>query len=82
MTSSLRTGRFITLEGTEGSGKSTQIRRLNEYLLDHQPRPVHVIREPGGVIISERSRELLRDAEHTVMHPHCETLLYLAARAQ
>jgi dTMP kinase len=74
-------GKFITFEGAEGSGKSTQAALVVEHL---QQRKVNVLllREPGGVIISEKIRDLLLNVDHTQMSDECETLLYMAARAQ
>jgi len=71
---------FITFEGIDGSGKSTQIQLLKEWLerLDHT---VTVLREPGGNVVSEQIRQLLLDStEH--IEPRCELLLFTAARAQ
>ena len=74
-------GKFITLEGSEGSGKSTQSALILEYLKSKKV-PVVLLREPGGVKISEKVRELLLDVKNTGMGDECETLLYMAARAQ
>jgi len=74
-------GKFITFEGAEGSGKSTQIDLAHQYL-KKQGLPVLFIREPGGVKISEKIRKILLDVRHTTMGDECETLLYMAARAQ
>ncbi|MFP4472878.1 MAG: dTMP kinase [Candidatus Omnitrophota bacterium] len=74
-------GRFITFEGAEGSGKSTQIAFAQEYL-KQQGHDVLLLREPGGVKISERVRDLLLDVDNTEMCRECEVLLYMAARAQ
>jgi dTMP kinase len=74
-------GKFITFEGSEGCGKSTQ----SKFLVDHltaQGFPVKLLREPGGVVISEKVREILLDRKNTQMNKECETLLYMAARAQ
>jgi dTMP kinase len=74
-------GKFITFEGSEGCGKSTQSR----FLVDHLTAkgfPVKLVREPGGVVISEKVREILLDKKNTQMNKECETLLYMAARAQ
>jgi len=74
-------GKFITFEGAEGSGKSTQARLVYEYL--HSLRlPVLSIREPGGVAISEAVRAILLDENNKKMGAECEVLLYMAARAQ
>ncbi|MBI4309560.1 MAG: dTMP kinase [Candidatus Omnitrophica bacterium] len=74
-------GKFITFEGSEGSGKSTQAALALEYLKQRNS-PVMLVREPGGVKISERIRGLLLDVKNTGMGDECETLLYMAARAQ
>lgn len=74
-------GLFITFEGGDGSGKSTQIGLLQEYL-EEQGREVLLTREPGGTAISEAVREILLDKGNTAMDPITEMLLYAAARAQ
>jgi len=74
-------GIFITFEGSEGSGKSTQIRLVRAYL-KKKKKPVLFIREPGGVRISEKIRSILLDVANMKMGDECETLLYMAARAQ
>lgn len=74
-------GVFITFEGGEGSGKSTQIARLAEGLLA-SGRRVRVLREPGGTRLGEAVREVLLDASQEAVSPRCELLLYEAARAQ
>ena len=74
-------GKFITFEGSEGSGKSTQAALVLEYLKSRK-LPVVLLREPGGVKISEKIRELLLDVKNAGMGDECETLLYMAARAQ
>ena len=74
-------GLFITLEGVDGCGKSTQAELIAEYLEDKGLRVV-CLREPGGTIISEKIRTLLLDISNQEMHPDCELLLYEAARAQ
>ena len=74
-------GKFITLEGSEGSGKSTQAVLILDYLKSKKV-PVMLLREPGGVKISENIRKLLLDVHNTGMGDECETLLYMAARAQ
>lgn len=72
---------FITFEGPDGSGKSTQIKLLAETLtaLGHT---VLLTREPGGTAIGEQVRNLLHDRQHHAMHPRAEVLLFAAARAQ
>lgn len=72
---------FITFEGVEGSGKTTQIQRLKKYLTQIGI-PCKVTREPGGCPISERLREILLNPDHREMVPMSELLLYEAARAQ
>ena len=74
-------GKFITFEGSEGSGKSTQAALVLDYLKSKN-KPVMLLREPGGVKISEAIRKLLLDVENAGMADECETLLYMAARAQ
>lgn len=74
-------GIFITFEGAEGSGKSTQARLLYDYL-KKKGFPLLYLREPGGVRISEAIRRILLDAQNKNMSSECELLLYMAARAQ
>lgn len=73
-------GKFISLEGGEGAGKSTQLRRLAAAL---EGRGVHVVttREPGGSDGAEAIRALLMQGEVTRWSPHAEALLFAAARA-
>jgi dTMP kinase len=72
---------FITFEGPDGSGKSTQVRLLGEYLeaLGH---PVLCTREPGGTAISEQIREVLLSKQNDSICHETEALLFSAARAQ
>lgn len=72
---------FITFEGIDGCGKSTQIELLKKNLDEHGYQVV-LTREPGGTVISEKIRELILSVENTGMSTRCELLLYLAARAQ
>ena len=72
---------FITFEGPDGSGKSSQVAALAEFL-DQTGYPVLVTREPGGTAIGDQVRAILSNLENTGMHPRTETLLFLAARAQ
>lgn len=72
---------FITLEGPDGSGKTSHMKPLAEWL-EGQGYRVHTAREPGGTAISEQIRAVIHDLKNTEMHPHTETLLYQAARAQ
>jgi len=71
---------LITFEGIDGSGKSTQVRRLDAYLQD-EGYDTLVVREPGGTELSERVRSLLLDPDLKV-EPFTEVLLFSAARAQ
>lgn len=72
---------FVTFEGPEGSGKTTQLRLLAPWL---QAQGIDTVttREPGGTRISEQIRELLHDCANTEMTAETENLLYAAARAQ
>lgn len=72
---------FITLEGPEGSGKTSHIPYLVEFLRE-QGYTVFPTREPGGTSIGEQIREVIHDLRNAEMHPRTETLLYQAARAQ
>jgi len=72
---------FITLEGPEGSGKTSHIPPLVDYLRD-KGHIVFPTREPGGTSIGEQIREVIHDLKNVEMHPRTETLLYQAARAQ
>ena len=72
---------FITLEGPEGSGKTSHIPHLVEYLRE-KGYIVFPTREPGGTSISEQIRDILHNLKNAEMHPRTETLLYQAARAQ
>ncbi|MBP9866049.1 MAG: dTMP kinase [Candidatus Omnitrophica bacterium] len=77
----LKRGFFITLEGPEGSGKSTQIKNITELLKGMGQEPV-VLREPGATEIGEAIRAILLHLKVKEMAPQTELLLYLAARAQ
>ncbi|NJD92370.1 MAG: dTMP kinase [Geobacter sp.] len=74
-------GCFITFEGIEGCGKSTQIRKLAS-LLEEQGKKVTLTREPGGCGIADQIRAILLDSANSAMVPLTELLLYAAARAQ
>lgn len=72
---------FITFEGIEGCGKTTQLRHLQRHL-ENQGFDVVATREPGGCTIADGIRSLLLNPDNTIMAPHTELLLYSAARAQ
>jgi dTMP kinase len=72
---------FITFEGTEGSGKSSQIGALAEYLRQ-KGYAVLTTREPGGTPIGEQVRAVISNLDNTAMHPRTEILLFQASRAQ
>jgi dTMP kinase len=76
----MQRGRLITVEGLDGAGKTTLVIALEAALRD-RGRIVRVLREPGGVELSERIRTLVKDPALDV-HPRAEALLYAAARAQ
>jgi dTMP kinase len=77
----MKPGRFITLEGTEGAGKSTNLEFMSEWIRQ-QGIDLVVTREPGGTEISEKIRTLLLDPDNKGMHADTELLLMFAARAQ
>ena len=72
---------FITLEGPEGSGKTSHIIPLVEWLTQKDIQS-SATREPGGTNIGEQIRAVIHDLKNTEMHPRTETLLYQAARAE
>ncbi len=74
-------GKFITFEGCEGSGKSTQLTLLKNTLEDMGISYVFT-REPGGNPISEKIRSIILDGKNSAMTDECEALLYAAARVQ
>lgn len=75
------TGKFVTFEGTEGSGKTSIIAQIETYFKS-KGYPVLVTREPGGIRISEKIRDILLDKAHTEMDPRTEALLFAASRRQ
>lgn len=75
------TGKFITFEGSERCGKSTQSKLLCDYL-EQMGKKIVFLREPGGTVISEKIRQLLLDEKNNEMVDETELLLYMASRAQ
>ena len=74
-------GKFITFEGCDGCGKSTQLKMLSDYLTKENVAHIFT-REPGGGKISEAIREILLSGKNAEMTDECEALLYAAARVQ
>ena len=74
-------GYFISLEGGEGAGKSTQHKRIVEWL-GRQGRSVIEAREPGGTVVSEQIRQVLLDTRNAGLNATAELLLMFAARSQ
>ena len=74
-------GRFIVMEGPDGSGKSTQIELLREYLTEQGYDSI-ITKEPGGTVIGEAIRDVILDPEYKSMSDITEMLLYAASRAQ
>ena len=77
----MKRGLFITFEGPDGSGKTTQIERLQQYLRDCG-RETLLTREPGGTVIGEKIRTVILDPSTPEMDPIAEAMLYAASRAQ
>lgn len=77
----MQRGKFITFEGCDGCGKSTQLKLLSDYLA-RENVPHIFTREPGGGKISEAIREILLNGKNAEMTDDCEALLYAAARMQ
>lgn len=77
----MKRGLFITIEGPDGAGKSTQIDFIKRYFEDKNIEPIFT-REPGGTDISEQIRGIILDKKNTAMDYMTEALLYAAARAQ
>jgi len=77
----MQRGKFISFEGSEGGGKSTQISVLEEFLIDHGVEVIST-REPGGTPIAEKIRDLLLDNDNTGLLSDTELLLVFAARSQ
>lgn len=74
-------GYFITVEGLDGCGKTTQLNNIADYF-EQKGRKVILTREPGGTKLGEKIREILLDVDNTGMNSVAELMLYAAARAQ
>lgn len=74
-------GLFITFEGTEGCGKSSQLDRLSRHLT-RRGHPIVKTREPGGTVLGEQIRKVLLNVKNHGLDPRAELFLYLASRAQ
>ncbi len=74
-------GKFISFEGTEGSGKTSVIKEVKKYF-ENIGFQVLVTREPGGIKISEKIRDIVLDVDHTEMDARTEALLFAASRRQ
>jgi len=74
-------GKLVVFEGPEGSGKSTQAKKIFDYIRTINKKTV-LLREPGGVPISEKIREIILDPNHKKISSKTELLLYIASRAQ
>jgi len=72
---------FISFEGIDFSGKSTQIELFKDYLVEHNKK-VEILREPGGTEISEKVRQVLLDNKNNEMFAEAELLMFSASRAQ
>lgn len=77
----MKKGLFITVEGTDGTGKTTQLEHMREYFIS-KGKDVLFTREPGGTPISEKIRAVILDKKNKEMDDMTETLLYAASRAQ
>ncbi|WP_088105962.1 dTMP kinase [Halalkalibacter urbisdiaboli] len=77
----MKQGLFITVEGGEGAGKTTVLDRIEAYLINEGIDVIRT-REPGGIPIAEKIREVILNMDHTEMDPRTEALLYAAARRQ
>jgi dTMP kinase len=74
-------GKFLVIDGPDGSGKGTQLNRLEQWI-NSQGGRCRRARDPGGTEIGDRIRHVLLDYDLSQMDPHCEGLLFMASRAQ
>ena len=74
-------GKFLVVDGPDGSGKETQIKRLAEWITAQGGQCTRA-RDPGGTVIGDRIRHVLLDFDLATMDPRCEALLFMASRAQ
>lgn len=79
---SLLSGLFITVEGPDGAGKSTLVKKLNQRMLEELNVPLVTTREPGGSDIAEKIRAVIIDPENKEMDARTEALLFAASRRQ
>ena len=77
----MKKGKFVTIEGCEGVGKSTLVAGLKEYFANNGVDAIFT-REPGGTPVAEKIREVILDANNSAMTSTCELMLYASARAQ
>lgn len=78
----MKTGLFISFEGPDGAGKTSVLEALVPLLQEKNGETIITTREPGGIAISEKIREVILDVAHTNMDDKTELLLYIAARRQ
>ncbi|EHJ56606.1 thymidylate kinase [Streptococcus urinalis FB127-CNA-2] len=78
----MRLGKLITFEGPDGAGKTSVLEAIIPIISQHQKQDIVISREPGGVQISEKIRDIILDIHHTQMDDKTELLLYIAARRQ
>ena len=74
-------GKFVTLEGCEGVGKSRELKMLEEYLVNNGIK-FYMTREPGGTPIAEQIRNIILDGKNVSMTDECEAMLYASSRIQ
>ena len=77
----MKTNLFITFEGPDGAGKTSVLKAIAEKMLESELK-VMTTREPGGIEIAEKIREVILNPAHTAMDDRTEALLFAAARSQ